>query len=448
MKNNVLTRLLRGMMLIMMVMGTHAEAASFMTITPALTQLSLHPNSTTSVGYTVTNNTSKPLRGIILATLGSDAQNVSVASNHCSSLSAYESCQFTLQISGNHQSGRFTIAPTVCASNGAICSTVSSNARLVVNFSTTEHAYIGLSTSVLPITLVPGGVGVVGNGIGGFLLNEPTGIVVNSSGSLAYVTDTGSNAVIVINVATNSIVARIPVGNVPTAIAISPDNQYLYTVNYNNGQYAGTLSKINTITNQVVGNPVPVGNGPWSITLTRDGSRIYVANRYDKTISVIDASTGILVTTIILPDHAIPYALLTNPNGEYVYVSAYQQNPNDLIPDGIGVISTATNTLVNSIALGIGSKPKGLAISPDGSILYVALSVSQAVSSINTINNVVTDTIPVGISLVGLALSSDGNQMVATSDTAPVVTYANLLTGQFEFIDVPGVQVSLGSFIG
>ena len=49
--------------------------------------------------------------------------------------------------------------------------------------------------------------------------------------SLVYVTNLGDNTVSVIDTATNTVVATIPVGNSPTLIALSPDNTRAYVAN-------------------------------------------------------------------------------------------------------------------------------------------------------------------------------------------------------------------------
>jgi YVTN family beta-propeller protein len=56
----------------------------------------------------------------------------------------------------------------------------------------------------------------------------------------------------------------------------------------------------------------------------------------------------------------------TSPDGSLVYV----------VNSGSGtvsVISTATNRVVGTIAVGTETQPQAVAVSPDGSLLYVAL---------------------------------------------------------------------------
>ena len=47
----------------------------------------------------------------------------------------------------------------------------------------------------------------------------------------AYITNTGSNTVSVIDTATNTVTATIPVGGEPYSVAVSPDGSKVYVAN-------------------------------------------------------------------------------------------------------------------------------------------------------------------------------------------------------------------------
>ena len=58
----------------------------------------------------------------------------------------------------------------------------------------------------------------------------------------------------------------------------------------------------------------------------------------------------------------------------------------------VSVIATASNTVTATIPVGI--FPTGVAVSPDGSTVYVANFIDETVSVIATATNTVTATIP------------------------------------------------------
>ena len=80
-------------------------------------------------------------------------------------------------------------------------------------------------------------------------------------GSKVYVTNSVSinGAVSVIDTATNTVSATIPVGNVPVGVAVSPDGSKVYVAN----SASNTVSVINTATNTVSAT-IPVGSEPFA----------------------------------------------------------------------------------------------------------------------------------------------------------------------------------------
>src|SRR6266581_1094329 len=89
----------------------------------------------------------------------------------------------------------------------------------------------------------------------------------------AYVANAGTNTVSVIDTASNTVVATIPVGIFPDAVAVTPDGTRAYVAN----KGTNTVSVINTATKTVsatvAGLLVPDG-----VAITPDGTRAYVTN--------------------------------------------------------------------------------------------------------------------------------------------------------------------------
>lgn len=67
----------------------------------------------------------------------------------------------------------------------------------------------------------------------------------------------------------------------------------LYVVNEN----SNSVSVIDTATNTVVAT-VPVGASPLSVVVNPAGTRVYVANSGNNNVSVIDTSTNTIVVTV------------------------------------------------------------------------------------------------------------------------------------------------------
>jgi len=85
----------------------------------------------------------------------------------------------------------------------------------------------------------------------------------------AYITNAGDNTVAVIDTATNTVVATIPVGVGPEGVAVTPDGSKVYVTNRGDA----TVSVIDTKTNEVIGSPIPVSFSPFGVAVTPDSSK-------------------------------------------------------------------------------------------------------------------------------------------------------------------------------
>ena len=203
---------------------------------------------------------------------------------------------------------------------------------------------LGYGSAVVPVA-ISGGVGAgpkVGRRIrvGTF----PDAIAVNPAGTMAYVANYSSNDVTPIDLATDRAGPSIPAGIGPAGIAISPDGKTAYVTDDGSSSTLGdTVTPINLTTDKP-GRPIRVGSGPQGIVITPDGSTAYVAD------------AGAIVTG--------------------------QSGP---IGDTVTPINLASGKAEAPIKVGNG--PTGMAITPDGSTVFVTNLNSGSVSPISTAAN-------------------------------------------------------------
>ena len=163
---------------------------------------------------------------------------------------------------------------------------------------------------------------------------------------------------------------------------------------------------------------VGVGGNPSSVAINPDGSRVYVVNSADNTVSdqhcykyccghsVIDAATNSIVSSASV---GAPGGVAISPDGSLIYV------PN-FVANNVSVINTATNSQVTTV--GVGGNPSSVAINPDGSRVYVVNSADNTVSVINTATNTVVATVTVGDasdSPYSIAVSPDSTRVYVTN---------------------------------
>lgn len=240
----------------------------------------------------------------------------------------------------------------------------------------------------------------------------------STENSRMYVANSGLNTVGIISTATAQLTDTVPVGNNPVALAELPNGSKLYCVNQNDG----TVSVISTVDKLVIGLPIPVGSMPSFAVANDTGAFIFVANQGGNTVSVIDTATDTVdPLTGTLTVGAAPNFLFFDKSLKRVYVT----NSGDAVPcvppelGTCGTVSIIRTDVSPPVVLGakatVGTAPLSVTALADGSRAYVANSVSNTVSVINTSNNTVSKTIAVGTNPVSIASSSDSTKVYAAN---------------------------------
>jgi len=193
----------------------------------------------------------------------------------------------------------------------------------------------------------------------------------------AYVPNGGSNNVSVVDDATQSVVATIPVGANPWAVAASPDGSRVYVPN----RSSGSVSVIDTASGTVIAT-IPTAAETFGAVVTPDSSEVYVVVNSTNSVVVIDTATNTISATI--PGFVTPYYADVTPDGTRVLVASRGSN-------SIDIIDTATKTIVGSYP--VANNPWQVQVTPDGSKAYVTSVNGLQAASIDLTSGTVT-TIP------------------------------------------------------
>lgn len=243
--------------------------------------------------------------------------------------------------------------------------------------------------------------------------DRPLGMVLSPNGALMAVV-TGSNfnprALHIIDVASRTLKQTISIGNSFVGVGFAPAGDRIWVG-------GGASNDVKTFKVQGDGSFVADGTigisnaAPSGLTLNADGSRLYVALNMTHEVAVVDTATRAIVRRV--PVGIYPYTTVMSADGSKVYVSNWGgkvSGTND-VTDGmfpvvvdqrtgipvsgtVSVLDTASNTVVKTIDVGL--HPCGMALSPDGSRVYVTNANSDTVSVIDTAADAVTKTIQVG----------------------------------------------------
>jgi len=193
---------------------------------------------------------------------------------------------------------------------------------------------------------------------------------------------------------------------------------------------SNTVSVIDTATNSVLAT-IAVETQPMGIAVTPDGKRLYVANKASNSISVVDVAHRTVSATIKGSEIVNPYQVAISPDGKRVYVLSNVVLNN--VQGDIVVINTDTNSVVANISIG---RPTDLVVTPDGKRLYVTTGGLENIEIVDTATNTVKPMRPQlpGAQYSGLAVSSDGKYLFVVSPNQQYVvisteTYNNAIYG-------------------
>lgn len=290
-------------------------------------------------------------------------------------------------------------------------------------------------------------------------------------GHLAYVANSYSNTLSVIDLGAERLVTNLPTGKAPVNPTFNRDWTRLYVSNVMDG----TLSVVDTRTGKLLaalpaGAPHPSGlrflpdgrrlvisfigdkvtdTGMLGIMdlqtgkliktipvqaqserfdITPDGKRAYVANLVGQTVSVVDLDKGAVVETIPSPEK-LPFNVLVSPKGSRVFVAA-------VMGDTILEIDTATNKVVDVIKTPAG--PNGMTFTPDGDNILITAVYAGRLQSYNLSAKVVSDGAFVGLLPGFIRLAPDGlkgvfvrpyGRQVSVFDGATLQVIRNIETG-------------------
>lgn len=150
------------------------------------------------------------------------------------------------------------------------------------------------------------------------------------------------------------------------------------------------------------GTAVKVGTQPSGVAVSN--TRAYVANSQSNSVSVIDTTATPPDVVATVPVGAVPIGVALSPDGTAVYVTNFESGT-------LSIISTATNTVLHTVT--VGSRPDGVV--QVGASVYVANLLGASISVVNPIAGTVTNTIPLQNDAApsGLAGSSDGTKLYA-----------------------------------
>jgi YVTN family beta-propeller protein len=271
------------------------------------------------------------------------------------------------------------------------------------------------------------------------------GLAFGSDGTL-YAAQGANDSIDILNLSDKGILFETgsiatQAGDFPSGLA-ADTRGYLYVANNDPSDFSvpssiaiyslETLAEVGrySFTSNFLGTP----NFPLAVAVLGDGSKLYVTSERDGAVYVFNTSDPSNPTlTATIATGANPDGLLLDHSQSLLYVA-------NAGSDTVSVVSTATDTVLSTVLLRPqqlhnlpGTTPTGLALSPNGSKLFVALGDLNAVAVLGvdgsglTINGFV----PAGWYPSGVAAT--GNALLVANAKGTTPTYPNPGYVQYQF---------------
>jgi YVTN family beta-propeller protein len=246
------------------------------------------------------------------------------------------------------------------------------------------------------------------------------GVAVSPDGSRVYVPNTGSANV--------SVAATIPVAFSPYGAVVSPDGSELYVASA-----AGTVSVIDTASNTVVDTIGGLGNS-YFLDVTPDGSQLLVADYSGGNVFVIDTATRAIVDTYATGNG--PFVVNITPDGTKAYATSGSGNVAVAIDLGTGTMTPIAGTGANG----------DVAFLPDGSRAYFTNWNTGGVLVVDTATDTVVQTIPTVANVIGASTTPDGTRVYVTNrNTGEVYVIDTATNTVVDTLAVGGQPYAIGN---
>jgi DNA-binding beta-propeller fold protein YncE len=173
----------------------------------------------------------------------------------------------------------------------------------------------------------------------------------SADGSYLMISAEYSGVVAKVDTVNMKLVGYVNVGGLPIDVKLSPDGTVFYVTN----QGRMGVSVVDPIAMKEI-QFIPTGRGAHGLQVSRDTKSLYVSNRLEGSFSVIDFATRQLVATWHIPGGGSPDMLQLSPDGTQLWASGRYNRT-------VYVMNTTTGELLAKIP--VGSEDHGLTYFPN-----------------------------------------------------------------------------------
>ncbi|HTV22336.1 MAG TPA: beta-propeller fold lactonase family protein [Polyangiaceae bacterium] len=247
-----------------------------------------------------------------------------------------------------------------------------------------------------------------------------------------YVSDENGGLVVVIDAASDEVIARIPVGKRPRGVRVSPDGSRVLVALSGSpksppGADPASLPPVDRAADGIGIIDVPSlklarvlesGQDPELFDVSRDGKTLWASNEETAEASLIDVDSGKVVRRTSVGKE--PEGVGIHPDGKHVYVANERDN-------SVSIFDVASGD--NVALVPVCERPRSIEFSPDGQRAFTACEESHSVAVIDAKARKAIGSVDLageGVRPMGLAVSADGRELYASGGRGRTVHVIDL----------------------
>lgn len=236
-----------------------------------------------------------------------------------------------------------------------------------------------------------------------------------------YVCCGNSNELGVVDLATNKIKGRLPLGDSPEIFDFKSDQSVIYV----SIEDENVMAAYDMKTSQRLFS-VPTAGEPEGIYVTPDDKIAYVTSEVGNMVHVIDVTTQKVIKDLNVGTR--PRRFAATADAKEVWVSNELSN-------SVHVIDTTTHTIKDKIVFNVKGvrdgdvQPVGMVLSKDGKTMWVALGHARHVAQVDVATRKVLQLVLAGKRVWNVDLSPDGKTLYAVNGLSDDMTVIDVSGG-------------------
>ena len=216
---------------------------------------------------------------------------------------------------------------------------------------------------------------------------------------------------------------HLMIGDLPLNVVQSPDSRYLIVTN--NGLAKPSFSVVD-VANWTVKNTMPLEHAWYGLAWHPNGTRLYVGGGAQNAVQEFSYADGVLTParTFNLPavtGQSFAGGLAVGPDGKLLYVTR-------VFAQTLSTIDLSSGQLVKTVSLT--AEPYACVVSADGKRLYVSLWGGSAVSVFDAQSLTAVDHFDTGEHPSAMVFSADGKRLFIACGNSASVWVFSTVTGQ------------------